>query len=77
MVANGELLPATTFFIESPVALMLLSVRSITFLLGALALNVLTKEYGTGAATAVGTARNSTSIYRLRRTHWSAKRRGA
>lgn len=40
----------------------MLVARSATFLLGAIALNVLTKEYGTGAATAVGTLRKALTL---------------
>lgn len=62
MVANGELRPAFMYFAASPHALTLLLVRSITFLAGAVAFNKLIKEYGTGASTAVGTARKSLTV---------------
>ncbi|CAJ1348800.1 unnamed protein product [Effrenium voratum] len=59
---SGEMGPALSFFGSSPLALGLLLLRSCTFFLGALALIALTKEYGTGAATAVGTARKSLTV---------------
>merc|ERR1712232_1500275 len=62
MVVNGELMPATVYFVNSPLAIILLLVRSVTFLLGALALTIMTKEYGTGVATTVGTVRKSLTL---------------
>lgn len=62
IILNGEVIPAMKYFAESPYAFFLLAFRSVTYLLGALAANVLTKEYGTGAATAVGTARKSLTL---------------
>jgi len=62
MQVSGEMSPATEFFASSPLALFLLAVRSGTFFLGALALTAMTKEHGTGAATAVGTARKSLTV---------------
>ncbi|CAK0886220.1 unnamed protein product [Prorocentrum cordatum] len=62
MAANGEMAPAASFFLDSRFAFLLLLARSVTFLLGAIALSVLTKEYGTGAATAVGTLRKSLTL---------------
>ena len=41
---------------------MMLLVRSATFLAGALAFTALIKEFGAGAATAVGTARKSLTV---------------
>eukprot|EP00928_Gymnodinium_smaydae_P015307 TRINITY_DN15638_c0_g1_i1.p1 TRINITY_DN15638_c0_g1~~TRINITY_DN15638_c0_g1_i1.p1 ORF type:complete len:371 (+),score=40.10 TRINITY_DN15638_c0_g1_i1:71-1183(+) len=61
-VCNGEMTPAVKYLSDSLHALALLVIRSISFLLGALALNVITKSYGTGAATAVGTARKSLTL---------------
>jgi len=59
---NGELRPATAYFASSPTALALLLVRSVTFLAGAIAYSALTKEFGAGASTAVGTARKSLTV---------------
>ncbi|CAE8625600.1 unnamed protein product [Polarella glacialis] len=61
-LASGEAAPAAAFFMASPLALGLLMLRSFTFFLGALALTALTKEHGTGSATAVGTARKSLTV---------------
>lgn len=62
MQVSGESSSAAAFFLTSPLALLLLVVRSATFFLAALALTALTKEHGTGAATAVGTARKSLTV---------------
>jgi len=62
MVINQELVPACWYFFASPYALALLLIRSITFYAGAVAYNKLTKESGTGASTAVGTARKSLTV---------------
>ena len=62
MQVSGEAAPALEFFLSSKFALSLLLLRSLTFFIGALALTAITKEHGTGAATAVGTARKSCTV---------------
>jgi len=62
MQVSGEAAPAFEFFISSKFALSLLLLRSATFFIGAVSLTAITKEHGTGAATAVGTARKSLTV---------------
>jgi len=62
MVINQELMPACWYFLATPYALTLLLARSLTFYVGAVAFYKLTKESGTGASTAVGTARKSLTV---------------
>eukprot|EP00747_Dinoflagellata_sp_TGD_P034917 gnl/TRDRNA2_/TRDRNA2_137543_c1_seq2.p1 gnl/TRDRNA2_/TRDRNA2_137543_c1~~gnl/TRDRNA2_/TRDRNA2_137543_c1_seq2.p1 ORF type:complete len:118 (-),score=20.58 gnl/TRDRNA2_/TRDRNA2_137543_c1_seq2:88-441(-) len=62
MILSGELGPATNFFIESPLALGLLVLRSFTFLAGTLAYTTLIKEFGAVSATAAATARKIVSV---------------
>ena len=62
MIGTGEAFSAAAYFAGSPSALALLAVRSATFLAGALAFTALIKQFGTGAATAVGTARKSITV---------------
>mmetsp|Transcript_62725 Transcript_62725/g.168587 ORF Transcript_62725/g.168587 Transcript_62725/m.168587 type:complete len:362 (-) Transcript_62725:769-1854(-) len=62
MAAIGELVPATAYFLNSPRALLLLGIRSVTFYFGGIASNKLTKEFGTIALTTVGTARKTLTV---------------
>ena len=62
MFYTGEAFSASAYFVGSPSALGLLAVRSGTFLAGALAFTAIIKQFGTGAATAVGTARKSITV---------------
>jgi len=59
---SGEAGPAFAFFTSSPLGLSLVLLRSFFFFLGVVALTALTKDHGTGAATAVGTARKSLTV---------------
>lgn len=63
MFHTGEAGEALTYFGQDPTRrLGMLLVRSATFLAGALAFTALIKQFGTGAATAVGTARKSLTV---------------
>ena len=63
MLYTGEASAAVTYFGEDLAwRLGMLLVRSATFLAGALAFTALIKEFGAGAATAVGTARKSLTV---------------
>ena len=63
MLYTGEASAAVTYFTDDVATrLGLLLVRSATFLAGAVAFNALIKQFGTGAATAVGTARKSLTV---------------
>mmetsp|Transcript_4899 Transcript_4899/g.11594 ORF Transcript_4899/g.11594 Transcript_4899/m.11594 type:complete len:353 (-) Transcript_4899:57-1115(-) len=59
---SGEAGPAFQFFLSSPLGSTLVLLRSLFFFLGVVALTALTKDHGTGAATAVGTARKSLTV---------------
>ncbi|CAE6952631.1 Papst2 [Symbiodinium sp. CCMP2592] len=59
---SGEAGPAFEFFLSSPLGSTLVLLRSLFFFLGVVALTALTKDHGTGAATAVGTARKSLTV---------------
>merc|ERR1712070_840699 len=62
MTLNGELVPAMMFFIEFPNALLLLAIRSSTFLVGTLAYTALLKEFGAVSAMAAATGRKIITV---------------
>mmetsp|Transcript_72520 Transcript_72520/g.151384 ORF Transcript_72520/g.151384 Transcript_72520/m.151384 type:complete len:383 (+) Transcript_72520:264-1412(+) len=62
LIAKLEAVPAFLYFANSPEALILLALRSVLFYFGGLASTILTKEFGTNSATAVGTARKSLTV---------------